>query len=268
MKSDFAQSATLSRFSASAGNPPLNKGSNSTGTGINQSGAGGVKDQDPSHGKQPNVLPGYRESIYGNIHQQTLAWRDNTRPDASAAAQFPRVTAMEERRPGYFATSPVEPLSQLNVRSQVDHRTSQSFSPPLLNSESTSGTTISSGSNSSSLQYMPRTPLEPSVDRPLAIPPPYPSKSYENQLPPFRALSLSPQTSINLPYNSPPGKAKLVLWLISPYSADTIESDVAHITNSICRRPYNGLPFRGLPSRVHSLSPRGNKISKRIRSSH
>ena len=178
---------------------------------INQSRVGNAIEQDSTSTKQVNMFAGYRESTYGTTYQQPLAWSDNTQ-DASAAAQFARVTATEERRSGHFATSPIEPLGQFNVLSQPGRRTGPSFSPPpLLNNESTAGTTISSASNSSSLQYMPRTPLEPPLDRPLAIASFYPSKQYENQLPPLRALSLSPQTSINAPFNPQIGKFNLVL---------------------------------------------------------
>jgi hypothetical protein len=148
-------------------------------------------------GNNPHVLPGYRDSIYGT-NQQTVAWRENTHDtEGPQSQQLPRIMNMADRRSGYFGTGPSQGHIGLNSQSSV--RSNLSEPPPLLSSESTSGTTNSSMSGSSN--FYPRTPLEPPLERSLPITQLYSSKptsQYDNQLPPFRtssSSSVSPQTN-------------------------------------------------------------------------
>lgn len=206
-----AGSLSTSRMSSGGAQSPVIKSPNLPTTNVTHGRATGEREAGSPTTSQSTFLPGYRDALFGNSsYQQTLAWRDNTHvSNVSSVAHLGRITNNAERRSGHtqLPTSPVDPVTSFGMQSQAGHRTGQGFSPPpLLTSESTAGTTISSLSNTSSSQFMPRTPLEPSLDRPLAIPPLYPSKPYENQLPPLRSISLSPQTSMNMPYNSPSGK--------------------------------------------------------------
>jgi hypothetical protein len=136
--------------------------------------------------------------MYATGQQQTLAWRDDRR-SSNVSSQYTGVKNMSDRRSGQPGVSTMDPPHQSDMWLPSDRPAGTGFSPPpLLTSESTAGTT---GSRSSSVHYMPRTPLEP------PLPVLHPSKPYENQLPPLRSISLSPQTSIDVSYNSPSGKA-------------------------------------------------------------
>ncbi len=129
-------------------------------------------------------LPGYRESMFGS--QQTLAWREGQREE------LPRITSVNDRRYSDSHNS--------NGPLQLSNRNGQSNPPPLLTSESTNSTT-------SSNYFTPRTPMEPPLERALPIPSMYGQKStgnFENQLPPLRQPSMSPQ-SLNAQH-SPNGK--------------------------------------------------------------
>jgi len=135
--------------------------------------------------------------MYGTGQQQTLAWRDSRR-GSNVSPQYPNVKNMSDRRSGQPGPATMDAPHQPDMWLSSDRPATTGFSPPpLLTSESTAGT---SGSNSSSIHYMPRTPLEPH------LPGLHQSKPYENQLPPLRSISLSPQTSIDVSYNSPSGK--------------------------------------------------------------
>jgi hypothetical protein len=137
--------------------------------------------------------------MYATGQQQTLAWRDSRRSSNVSSSQYPSVKSMSDGRSGQPGVSTMDPPHQSDMWLPSDRPAGIGFSPPpLLTSESTAGTT---GSNSSSVHYMPRTPLEP------PLPVLQPSKPYENQLPPLRSISLSPQSSIDVSYNSPSGKA-------------------------------------------------------------
>lgn len=152
----------------------------------------------------PTVLPGYRDSIYGAA-QYALPWREGQRPESvDPLHHLPRISDPGDLRPTY-AAAPTADTHPLNITGslQHSHRTGQIHqTPPLIPSESTAGTTRSSGSSTStnsSVFFTPRTPMEVSMDRTLPVPSLYPQKTsgtYENQLPPIRAPSLSPQTSL------------------------------------------------------------------------
>lgn len=147
----------------------------------------------------PTALPGYRESILAG-NQQALPWRDGSRDEGGRPVQqhLPSIKSVGNRR----LSHPGPPTTDSFI-TQHAHRTSQpgqTHPPPLLSSESTNQSTGSSSTNSSSY-YSPRTPLEPAIDRPLAMPALYAQKSsamHENQLPPLRPPSLSPQASVHM----------------------------------------------------------------------
>jgi hypothetical protein len=135
-------------------------------------------------------LPGYRDSMFRS--QNTLAWRENTHasesPSALTQSQYPRIMTREETISG---SGPL-------MNHVTDSNLTRGFTPPSLTSESTTA------SNSSSLYYGPRTPIEPSLGVSLPVPAVFTSKpagAYE--LPPIRPPSLSPQTSMHLPYKTP-----------------------------------------------------------------
>lgn len=177
---------------------------------LSHSGATEFRGQGSPNAPPSTVLPGYRDSLVGATQQQTLAWRNNMRgAEAPSPPQFSRVTDITDRSSRQRTPSNMDSWNQFGTRSQSGHGSGPEFSPPiLLTSESTAGTTMSSGtsaSTSSSVYHMPRTPVEPPFERPIAIPPVYPSKLYEHQLPPLRSISLSPQSSVNVSYNSPSG---------------------------------------------------------------
>jgi len=157
---------------------------------------GASNSQNSPNTSSPNVLPGYRESIYGGA-QQSLPWRDGQREDSSAMQKLPRLASISDRRPSLPSTPNADVLN-LTGSLQHSHRTTHTHShpPPLLTSESTNRSSASSASAGSSY-YGPHTPMEPPLERALPIPSLYPQKSFETQLPPLRPPSLSPQ-SINL----------------------------------------------------------------------
>jgi hypothetical protein len=153
----------------------------------------------------PTVLPGYREAIFGT--HQTLPRREGPAPLDETTAPFqqlPRITNVNERRSSYGGSAVRGKADAPNLTSsqQHAHRTGLGHTPPLLTSESTTG------SANSSAFFSPRTPLEPTLDRSLPLPSLLSQKSsglYENQLPPLRAPSLSPQSSMPSALQSPNG---------------------------------------------------------------
>lgn len=167
---------------------------------------GGPKRQGSPNTTSPAVLPGYRDSIYG-APQQALPWRDNQRDDSlGSLQQLSRVATGGDRRPSY-TESPSEKLN-LTGSMQHAHRTGQSHPPPLLTSESTNRSSVSSGSTVSSTYFTPRTPMEPPLERALPIPSLYPQKSngnFDHQLPPLRPPSLSPRSIMLASQQSPQG---------------------------------------------------------------
>jgi len=167
---------------------------------------GGPKRQGSPNTTSPTVLPGYRDSIYG-APQQALPWRDNQRDDSlGSLQQLSRVATVGDRRPSY-TESPSEKLN-LTGSMQHAHRTGQSHPPPLLTSESTNRSSVSSGSTVSSTYFTPRTPMEPPLERALPIPSLYPQKSngsFDHQLPPLRPPSLSPRSIMLASQQSPKG---------------------------------------------------------------
>lgn len=168
---------------------------------------GGPKPQNSPSATSPTVLPGYRDSIYGG-NSQSLAWREGQRGDDLANSQLPRLSSVTDSRPNFSGLSHADPRN-LTGSQQHDHRMNRGQNhppPPLLSSESTNRSSTSSASTGSSAFYTPRTPLEPPLDRALPIPSLYAQKSngsYDNQLPPLRPPSLSPQSSMLLTQQSP-----------------------------------------------------------------
>ncbi|RDL36622.1 uncharacterized protein BP5553_05974 [Venustampulla echinocandica] len=158
----------------------------------------------------PTLLPGYRESIFGGI-QQGLPWRDGKPDDANSSGQkLPRLANVYDRRSSYASTPIVDSIS-LPGSAQHPRRTVHNHPPPMLTPEPTnlgnrSTGSVSSDSPNSSAFFAPRTPLEPPHDRPLPLPslfPPMSSGSSDNQLPPLRPPSLSPQSAMANPQQSP-----------------------------------------------------------------
>ncbi|KAH7364320.1 hypothetical protein BKA65DRAFT_389129 [Rhexocercosporidium sp. MPI-PUGE-AT-0058] len=136
----------------------------------------------------PTILPGYRDSIY-----PSLPWRDAQRDEmAGRYQQLPRIASVKDRQSSFSGA----PHQDLAGSQQHSRRTGQSHPPPLLTSESTNRSSASSGSTVSSVYYSPRTPMEPPLERALPMPSMYSQASFENQLPPIRPPSLSPQTSL------------------------------------------------------------------------
>ncbi|RDW63994.1 hypothetical protein BP5796_10496 [Coleophoma crateriformis] len=154
----------------------------------------------------PTVLPGYRDSQYGDA-QQALPWREGQRDEtASISRQSPRAMDSADARTS-FAGKHQSRSENLNTTGALQHahRTGDSHPPPSLTSELTSGTTRSSGSSTSTSSsfFNPRTPMEPSGERALPIPSLYPQKSYENQLPPLRATQSSMLGAQSSPHGIP-----------------------------------------------------------------
>lgn len=168
---------------------------------------GAPKPQNSPGATSPTVLPGYRDSIYGG-NPQLLAWREGHRGDDQAnSQQLPRLSSVTDSRPKFSGPPPADPRN-LTGSQQHDHRMNRGQNhppPPLLTSESTNMSSTSSASTGSSF-FTPRTPLEPPLDRALPMPPLYGQKSngsYENQLPPLRPPSLSPQSTLLVTQQSP-----------------------------------------------------------------
>ncbi|KAI9640927.1 hypothetical protein NHQ30_010768 [Ciborinia camelliae] len=149
----------------------------------------------------PKVLPGYRESMLGPGAQHL---REDHR-DGGSIVQPMTLPISSERRISQSSptTTSAQDHSRLNDSTQ-HRRTPQSNLNPLpsLTSESTIQSTSPAASNS--MYFAPRTPLEPDVNRSLPIPPLYPQKSYDGQLPFFTGPpSLSPQNSFPGTQQSP-----------------------------------------------------------------
>lgn len=165
---------------------------------------GDTKAQTSPRNTSPTVLPGYRDSIFKGPPQgppQSLPWRDGQRDE----------TPQQHNRPGGFGDSRVVETAGFH---QHARRTEHANPPPLLTSESTNRSTGSSNSTVSSTYFSPRTPLEPPLERALPIPHMYSSKgNYENQLPPLRPPSLSPQTTVASTQYSPNGMRNV--WIYS-----------------------------------------------------
>ncbi|KUJ22357.1 uncharacterized protein LY89DRAFT_294738 [Mollisia scopiformis] len=165
---------------------------------------GGPKPQVSPSAPSPTVLPGYRDSLYGS-HQQLHPWREGQRDDTlTNHQQLPRLSSVTDGRSTLSGTQAADPRN-LTGSQQHAHRSAQAQShpPPLLTSESTNRSTTSSASTGSSAFFTPRTPLEPPLERSLPIPSLYSQKSYENQLPPLRPPSLSPQSTLVTTQQSP-----------------------------------------------------------------
>lgn len=171
----------------------------------------GPKGQGSPNATSPTVLPGYRESIFGG-NQQALSWRDGQRDEVvGSLQQSSRVVSVGDQRPSY--NGPPSDKLNLTGSAQHAHRTGSTHPPPLLTSESTNRSSASSGSTASSTFFTPRTPMEPPLERALPIPSLYPQKSngsFENQLPPLRPPSLSPQSTMLGSQQSPNGIHTLV----------------------------------------------------------
>jgi len=152
----------------------------------------------------PTALPGFRDSLIKPT-QHTLAWREGQREDNTLPLQkVPRFAESGERRTSYSGPD------YRNTTGSVQHlhRTGKSHTPPSLTSESTTLSSDSSISNSSSMYFTPRTPMEPSLERSLPLPNLFSQKSpgnFDPQLPPFRVPSLSPQISSLGTQQSPNG---------------------------------------------------------------
>lgn len=144
---------------------------------------GVAKSQSSPKHTSPTLLPGYRDSIFrGPPH--SLPWRDGQRDEL--LQQLPRQSGAGEN-------------SQPDAPRQNGRRTSlgQGPPPPLLTSESTNRSTGSTASTASSTYFTPRTPMEPPFERALPIPAIYSQKgNFDNQLPPLRPPSLSPQSTV------------------------------------------------------------------------
>lgn len=154
----------------------------------------------------PTILPGHRESMFDGP-LKPLPWREGQRDEAGLSLhQLPRITNSGDRRPSHPSPSVSDTVSGSLQHAQ---RTGKGNPPPLMTSESTAGTVMSSassGSTNSSSYFTPRTPMEPPLDRALPIPSLFAQKSsssYENQLPPLRPPSLSPQSSMLTAQHSP-----------------------------------------------------------------
>ncbi|KAF4634165.1 hypothetical protein G7Y89_g3945 [Cudoniella acicularis] len=186
---------------------PINEGgiSQTSTTPKPNSAHGTSTNQGSPDAPSPTLLPGYREAIFGGTHQG-LPWREGQRDECNPSMQkLPRLSSVYERRSSY-GNAPIADGLNLTGSAQHAHRTGQTHPPPLLTSESTNRSNGSSASTASSTFYTPRTPLEPPLDRALPIPTMYsqkPNGSLENQLPPLRPPSLSPQSGMLNSQQSP-----------------------------------------------------------------
>jgi len=158
-------------------------------------------------------LPGYRDTVIGP-NSQTVAWRDQTRPTEILIHAYNRRVERNSSQSSIL-NGPDSPIT-FGQSFHSHQRSIGRFTPPLLTSESTTSTVQSSTSSGSgdSSYYGPRTPLDPSRDKPsLPIPPIYSGQklagSFDTQLPPIRHPSLSPQSSMNVSYNSPSGASSV-----------------------------------------------------------
>lgn len=177
-----------------------------------------------SPGGPSSTLPGYRDTVI-NPSPQTLAWRDHTRPPDLPIHGYNRQVEPKLNQSGIL-NGPETPTSF----AQAFHNQPRSlssisvFSPPSLTSESTASTVSTQLSTSSSsaadtrqsTYFAPRIPLDPSRDRPsFPMHPVFsgtkPPAHFDNQLPPMRHPSLSPQLSAPISYNSPSGASRQYL---------------------------------------------------------
>lgn len=153
-------------------------------------GPGGHHGLESSQFTSTAILPGFRESIYGTNHP-SLPWRDGSRDDGAAALQQFSQANVSHRRSSRSGTTFTE---SRNLTGPPQH--SPHHPPPLLTSESTNSTI------SSSTYFSPHTPLETPSDRSMPLPSIFSQKAngnYDNQLPPLRPPSLSPQISLQSP---------------------------------------------------------------------
>lgn len=171
-------------------------------------------------------------------------------PDSSSrptvVQQLPRLLNDRERRSsqaGFLHNVPPESPNRFSA-SQNSSRTGRGHTPPLLTSESTSGTTKSTESSASTgSYYAPTTPLEPSIhDRRLPIPTLFPSKPpglYDTHLPPIQAPSLSPQSSINVSYQPSSGNQIAVVHYNALADVSLLEGILSmDYSSSNTRRSY------------------------------
>ena len=144
------------------------------------------------------VLPGYRESIYGVSHP-SLPWRDGSRDDGAATLQQFSQANVSHQRSNHSANAFAESQSRTG---SVQQSPLPPPPPPLMTSESISST--------GSTYFSPHTPMEPPLERPMPLPSLFSQNktgNFENQLPPLRPPSLSPQT--NVAGHSPSGMSRI-----------------------------------------------------------
>jgi len=124
-------------------------------------GIGDLKRQRSPNTTSPTVLPGYRESIFGQAHQ-SLPWRDGQRNERIPSAQpFPHDEG--DSRASYQELPATDNLS-LAGSAQIAHRTRRCATPSLLTSDSTNRSSIASPSTGSSVFFNVGNPL---TDPPL-----------------------------------------------------------------------------------------------------
>jgi hypothetical protein len=167
---------------------------------IMQAGTGRGSPSSPS-----SMLSGYHGPVYAGS-SQSLPWREGNREEHSMPLQQRRrVSSIGDRPAGYPGPPMGDPL-RLTEAMQPARRMGPVPHPP-----STSAS-VSSHSTSSSAFLTPRTPMERPLERALSITSLYPRKSpgnYDNQLPPLRSLSLSPQSRAHGPQHSPSSMLRL-----------------------------------------------------------
>lgn len=181
-----------------------------------------------------------RDSVTGPI--SSIPWREQTRPieGSSRPIELPihGYARQMDTRPlqssNYPATESPHPYIS---RFPSQQSSVGGFTPPLLTTESTNSTvksSISSGSGDSRISqshyYAPRTPLDDPNRLPsLPIPSIYSGVklpvTFEGTLPPMRHTSLSPTSSMNVPYQ--PG-ASTLLPLIHTLASLTSPGVSAH----------------------------------------
>jgi hypothetical protein len=201
-------------------------------------------------GSPSSALAAYHGSIFSGI-SQSLPWRESNRQEHNMPLQQRRrVASIGDRPLAYTGASVGDPLN-LTEALQHARRLGQGPHPPAASAPG------SSQSTNSSAFLTPRTPLEPTLDRALPIPSIFPQTSpgsYENQLPPLRASSLSPQSGAHgsLPSpNSTLREARLQPSLLTPIT------DV----HGMEEFPTAMAPMRGHPS---ASSPHGDNNDPRI----
>lgn len=202
-----------------------------------------------STGSPSSAIAAYHGSIFSGI-SQSLPWREHSRQEHNMPIQQRRrVSSIGDRPSAYPGASVGDPL---NLTDALQHARGVGQGPQA----SAPG---SSQSTNSSAFLTPRTPLEPTLDRDRALPIPsiFPQASpgsYENQLPPLRASSLSPQSGAHrsLPTpNSTLREAQLHPNLL------TSTADVPGMEEF----PTAMAPMRGHPS---TNSPHGDNNDPRI----